>query len=253
MPSLPLALGGFDRRRGDLMEPTKSSQAPPWSVLFLGAPAGLIVLVALNLLSVYLTAPGESVTSILVGLILVSTFTVPGLVAGLVSHLALAKVSWAPRLTWLLLALLYSISQALTILVVNILPALLPPSWRSVVSTAAVPLLALATFGFWLLIAHAALAAMLNRSGRTVETAGRQLWFIAGQAALAVFVAASWLPGIGTLIMGGGVGVAAMTALAVYGTGRRSPENRSPAFLIALWLLPALTLVCAITVIVLDI
>lgn len=218
-----------------------------WNALLWGALAGIIVFLATEI-AANLTRQSAPLTlsSFDVALRVISPLFLVGLTAGLVSHFRLAKLMWVPRLTWLLLTLLYFIAFAAGSLVANIIVISFGVLMRSgAVSQILTPVFILV---IWVLLARLSIQAIIQPAAETAKSIGRQISLLIGQIFLAIFAAASWLPGTGTLILGGTIGLAGMIYLALYGTGRRKREDRTPAFLITLWAIPGLTIVVIILV-----
>lgn len=102
----------------------------------------------------------------------------------------------------------------------------------------------------WVLLARLSIQAIIQLAAETARSTGRQIGLLIGQIFLAIFAATSWLPGMVTLILGGTISLAGMISLALVGIRKRAPEERTPAFLITLWALPALTMIAVIFVVI---
>lgn len=205
--------------------------------LLIGAVVGLLL---------YFLVTGIVINKpILAGPLAIFSYVIVGLVSGIVSQLLLNRDGSFPKLSWALLALINWISLPLGFFVTGLIIAILfqvnfqgQMELASQVSLVIGPLLA---FGLWLVVGYYSLKA-LTKKRQSSTSSYRILISIVGMILLAIFIAFSWLAGMGTLMLGGMIGLFGMFLLAMYGTTSRPFKKRSPGFLIGLWIIPAISI-----------
>lgn len=174
-----------------------------------------------------------------------------GFLMGIGSQFLIKRRTWAPKLTWLMLAFFFWVFSPLGGLLSGLMVGFffrftfsLPMQLMSQLLLVLGPLLA---FGLWLLVGYFSLVALSKPATKARKNADK-LWFnsrliialtgmliIVGVLMFVLFVSASL--GLFMTILS----LAFLIILAVYGTSSRMVERRSVGFIVLLWFFPAFT------------
>jgi len=176
-----------------------------------------------------------------------------GPAAGIIAQLLLSHALWVPKLTWVPLSLFGFVLLPVGGLVSGMVIAQV--AFPAPAATYILPFAGtFLGFGLWALVARAMVFMLLRSPGKggARRETRRAIAILAGQIILVLFVALSWLPGIGTLFLGGMIGLSGLLVLAAWGTVSLAPGERTPLRLATTWFFPVLTTAALAAVFIME-